>query len=611
MFCKRTNSPILVTTFLILAAALAGCARQQATGIERLGVMPIENLGSDAHLDWRSRAAAGVVVYDLAGAKNIFARQVDSLSAAQSMQASRLLEGYFVERNGHIGIHATLEDLGRTKTIESFDMDGAASAGFLPLVNELARRLSSEARTFGTGNENAFRFYGEALDAKDSQDVERALEEATQADPGFTAGYVDEAKVLAESGNRERVREVVEAGERARQDPIDRANLEYVAAAATGDARDRMKALESLTAATPANANVFRELGEMRFARREFPQAVMEYRAAAHLDPEDPRTWNELGYALAWSNDLRGAREALSKYRNLTPEDANVLDSEGEVSYFRGDFKSAGEDFEKAAVKNPSELLKVAEARLMSGDLRGADALFLKHLGPEANAQRGAIYQMAQWEFLTGRRKAGLARMEKLAPESDGDLQSLVFSQLAIWKLEMGDKEAAVDLAKRSDVAGVQNPQVRGISAACRIIISGRTVDSSNSGSKLLDAYALLFAKKYQEALPLLQAIYNETNPSSDGQVRTLLAWAYVETGAVDKAAPLLDSYPLPLSSGEPLFASLIFPRFLFLRGVVLGKSGKQDAARKSFELYLKYAGDVPDQFGDEAKASETLGAMK
>src|ERR1700733_12680258 len=101
--------------------------------------MPIENLSSDAQLDWRSRAAASVVAYDLAGAKNIFAKQVDSQSAAQSMQASRLLEGYFFERNGRIGIRATLEDVGRTKALKSFDIDGPAAAGFLPLSNELAR----------------------------------------------------------------------------------------------------------------------------------------------------------------------------------------------------------------------------------------------------------------------------------------------------------------------------------------------------------------------------------------------------------------------------------------------------------------------------------------
>jgi tetratricopeptide (TPR) repeat protein len=607
VFCKR--KPLVFSTILfILAITPEGCARRQAAGVERLGIMPLENLSSDAQLDWRSRAAAGVVVYDLAGARNIFTSQVDSLSAAQSMQASRLLEGYFFERRGRIGIRATLEDLGRAKAAESFELDGAASAGFLPLANELARRLSSEARAFGTTNENAFRFFGQALAARDSQAVERALQQATDADPRFAAGYLDQAKMLVETGDRERARQVAKAGRLARLDPIDRADLDYVAATASGDAVERIKALELLTAATPANANIFRELGGMRFARREFPQAAMEYRAAAHLDPDEPRTWNELGYALAWGKDLTGAREALAQYQKLAPEESNALDSEGEVSYLRGDFKSAGEYFERAAAKNPAEFLKAAQARLMIGDLQGADALFLKHLGPKSSARSGgAGYQMAQWEFLTGRRKAGMDRMEKLAPELNGDLQSLAFSQLAIWKLELGDRKAAGDLANEA-VTRAQGPVAREISAACQFFASGT---SSSSHGRNVDAYALIFAKKFQEAIPLLQILYSETNPGADGQVRTLLAWAYVETGAVDKAAGLVDSYPL-LSLGDSLFTSLSFPRYLFVRGVVLQRAGKRDEARKSYELYLKYAGDLPGEFGDDdAKARASLGLTK
>jgi tetratricopeptide (TPR) repeat protein len=309
----------------------------------------------------------------------------------------------------------------------------------------------------------------------------------------------------------------------------------------------------------------------------------MEYRAATRLDSNDPRTWNELGYALAWAKDLSGAREALAQYQKLAPGDANVLDSQGEVSYLGGEFKSAAEYFERAAAKNPSELLKAAEARLMLGDLQGADGLFVIRLGPGASGQ----IQMAQWEFLTGRATAGMARMEKLAAGLSGDLQSVAFSQLAIWKLETGDRTAAADLANQA-VARAQGPFAREMSAASRYFASGT---APGSGTTMTDAYALLFAKKYREALPLLQANYGSTNPSADGQVRTLLAWAYVEIGAIDQATPLLDLYPLPLSSGNPLFASLVFPRYLFLRGVVLEKAGKRDEARKSFELYSKYGG--------------------
>ncbi len=324
MFCKR-KSLVLSTIFFILAVTPEGCARRQAAGVERLGVMPIENLSSDAQLDWRSRAAAAVVVYDLAGAKNIFANQVDSLSAAQSMQASRLLEGYFFERNGRIGIRATLEDLGRAKALESFEMDGAASAGFLPLANELARRLSSDARVFGTSNENAFRFYGEALAARDSKAVEQAFEQATDADPAVRGRLRGRSEDAGGNGG---------SGEGAPGGP-SRSNervwmrlsgpiWNMSQRAASGDASGRMKALELLTAATPANANIFTELGGMRFARREFQRAAMEYRAAAHLDPNEPRTWNELGYALAWAKDLSGAREALAQYQKLVPGDVNA-----------------------------------------------------------------------------------------------------------------------------------------------------------------------------------------------------------------------------------------------------------------------------------------------
>jgi Flp pilus assembly protein TadD len=587
VFCKQNKGSFASTIlFILLIVALNGCARQQARGVERLGVMPIENLSSDAQSSWRSRAAAAVVVYDLAGAKNIFARQVDSISAAQAIQASRLLEGYFFERNGRIGIRATLEDLGKTRATQSFEMEGAASSGFLPLVNDLARRLSLDSRTFATSNENAFRFYGEALGAKDAPTVERQLKAATDADPGFVVGYVDQAKMLAETGNREGARQVIQAGQRARVDPIERANLEYVAATASGDVTGRIKALESLAQATPTNPGILTELGDLQFARREFEQAAVEYRAATRLNPDETQTWNQLGYALARANDLSGAREALAQYQKLAPDDINALDSQGEVSYMLGDFKSASDYFERAAAKNPAELLKAAQAGLMMGDLQGADALFLKRLGP-AKAQKGADYQLAQWEFLTGRRKAGMARLEKLTPELDGDLQSLVFSELAIWKLETGDGKAAANLANQA-VARAQSQQARGVSTVCRYITSGSAV---SSGSKTADALALLLANKFREALPLLQAVYSETNPSADGQVRTLLAWAYVETGAVDKAASLIKPYPLPLESGEPLFASLIFPRYLFVRGAVLQQEGKRDEASKSFELYSRYGG--------------------
>jgi len=514
VFCRRTRVLVFGT---ILITVMAGCGRQPATKVERLAVMPIENLTSDPQWDWYSRASSALLQYDLAGAKNIFAKATDTLSAAQSMQASRVLEGYFFERNGRIGIRATVEDLRKTRAVQHLEIDGPVAGGFLPLSNELARRLSAQARPFGTNSESAFRLYGEALGASG----DRALQ-------------------------------VIQAGERATQlDSIDRAELQYAAAAGAGDANARIQALETLAHSEPANATLLADLGQAQFDRRNFPEAVRNYREAARLNPEDPRTWNMLGYAVAWTRDLKGARQAIQEYEKLAPGDANALDSLGEVSFYLGDFESAAKYFQQAAEKSPPELLKAAEARLMTGHVGSADALFAKFIGP-AQSPRVA-YQRAQWEFLTGRRKNAIEAMEKLVGALDGESQKLARSQLAVWELETGSSNAP--------------------------------------GYEASGPLRLLLAGKFQDALPGLEEAFQKAKPSNDGQVRVLLAWALVETGSIDRAAKLIEMCPLPLSSGDPMLASLIFPRYLELRAAVLEKQGKPDEAKKNRELFMKYGG--------------------
>jgi len=538
VFCRR----LAFFGSLLITVIAGGCARQPSPvpTVVRLAVLPLENLSSDPQLNWFPRASAAVVEYDLAGAKKIFAKNVDSISAAQSMQATRVLEGYFFERNGRIGIRATVEDLRTTRSVQHIELDGPAAGGFLPLANELARRLSSEARRFGTGNQNAFQFYGDAIAATDAEARERAIESAIAADPGFAAVY----GLRARTGARDRALQEIQAGERGRVDTIDRADLQYIAAAVSGDRNAQIQALETLTRVTPANATLFADLGAAQLARRDFSEAVRNYQEASVLNPEEPRIWNELGYALAWTRNLQGARRALQEYQRLAPDDANAMDSLGEVSFFLGDFESAAKYFERAAQRSRAEFLKAAEARLMLGDLGGADAFFAKYAA--GLQHEGAAYQLAQWQFLTGRKDAGIAAMKKLAAELSGESQTLARSQLAIWEGSIG--------------ATGPLPQ--------------------------------LLAGKFREALPDLEAAFQKANPSNDGEIRVLLAWALVETGSIDRAANLIELCPLPLSSGDARFASLIFPRYFALRAAVFEKQGKSDEAKKNRELYRKYGGE-------------------
>ena len=163
------------------------------------------------------------------------------------------------------------------------------------------------------------------------------------------------------------------------------------------------------------------------------------------------------------------------------------------------------------------------------------------------------------------------------------------------------------ELAGKAE-ALAQSPRTRNLAAICQAIAV--RVREYRGISDISNATGLCAAvrAKFADACQPLEAIYRETAPSGDGQIRTLLAWAEVASGRVEDARKLVQLYPLPLSSGDPVFASLIFPRFLYLRGMVLQNEGKRSKAKQSFELFLKYAGDVPDIFGDEAATRMALG---
>jgi Flp pilus assembly protein TadD len=592
---------------IILVLGTLSCSRGRKAAVERVAVLPFENLSSDTKLNWASRAIASALVYDLAPSPDLHAQTVDSTSGAYANGASEMLEGYFSESSGRLRMTVTIENLGKSNTVASFELSGPASAGVLPLVNQLATRLSGAARPFGTSKAEAFRAYGEALGEANPEAMANDLKTATEADPHFAVAYLIWARLLAAEGQREQSMKILQAGRAANPDAIDAAEMEYVAGSMAGDVEERAKALETLKRLSPADANWLRELAGLRLAQRRFQEAARNYEAATRLVGGDAELWNQLGYAYAFEQDLASASRALEHYEQmLGPANSNALDSLGEVNFFLGDFSEAEKYFleaqEKAGARRGDELVKAAEARLMMGDLAGADGIFEKYLGLARPGQlQAAGFERAQWEFMTGRRKAGMARLEKLISALQGDQQSLALCQLSIWKLETGSGKEGAELAQKAEgLAG--SSRTRTLSAISKAM-------AGEAGAGAASAYALLFARKYGEALRPLEAIYGETNPAVDGQIRTLLAWADVETGRIADAGTLVQIFPIPLSAGDPVLASLIFPRFLYLRGVVLENEGKKSKAKRSYELFLKYAGDVPDVFGGEAAARRALGA--
>lgn len=583
-------------------------------------IPPFENLAASPDFDWMGHGFSEALRLQLAGIPGRRPLAVAALRDAPATGPGRIVHGYFCVEGGRLRVHADVEDTATRRMVQRVAVAGPLAGGMLPLARAVAHRIDANARELPAGNADAFRAYISALRAPDPGAADREFDRAVTADPGFGAAYLAWTQVLASRGDRERAVQVLAAarGHSARFSGLERDRLELIAATMSGDRAGRRQALIALTRSDPTDPAVYRMLAGLETTGHAYAAAAKWYTQALALEPGDAVLLNQLGYAHAWAGDLRSATAALSRYRDLRPDDANPLDSLGDVQYYAGRFAEAEKYYKDAYAKDPSfqgggALYKAAWARLMQGDLRGADEIFGRFVQRREAAHDAAVpVRVAQWEYLTGRRRQAIPRLEEYARTAPPAAASLALSQLALWSLEATDRRGAREYALK---APVQSP----LTAVCEFITEPPAPDPewaaraarvfSQPGQdgmrQLALAYALLLSKRFEAAIAPLEQLYAATAPASPDWPAMPLAWALVETERFERVPELLRLAPLPTAAGEQPFLSAEFPRLLYLRGMLAEKQHRREEARANYQLFLRFVG--PDSFGEQYRATRGL----
>ncbi len=305
--------------------------------------------------------------------------------------------------------------------------------------------------------------------------------------------------------------------------------------------------------------------------------------------------WNQLGYTAAYAGNLEAALDALRRYQSLRPADPNPSDSLGDVSVMADRLKEAEAFYLEAYKKNPAflnglDLFKAAMARLMTGDVAGADAI----LGDKAASP--------EWQWLSGRRDQAIAALgAAAAKQTQPDLRARQYSQLAVWAAIQNDREAAARAGAQASTS--VTPASAGPVAVSRFVTlpSAPVSEWTARADKLFAnapplrdlalAFALLLDRHFAEAVPLLRKLEARVGMNGDRSAAIDLAWALIETGNVQEAAPLLRMNPIPGVDNATAFIGLYFPRLYQLRAVVAEREGKSNEAREHRRIYAALSG--------------------
>jgi tetratricopeptide (TPR) repeat protein len=644
VFFSGTRACRARATFLLLGLVVfaVSCSRAKPPAVERLAIVRFENLTGDDSLDWTGRAVSEVVTAELAGSRTISVLSFAALHSLDRTLGPRPLAapGISSERpaallsganhilygrvsratpGGRLRLHAALFDASRQKIERALVVTGPESEGIVRLADSLARDLATPVRPFETGNDGALREYCAGLESQDPAAAERAYSLAMSADPNFGHAFVAWAELAASRNDRTEAERILALAS-ARGSSIselERARLAALAAELRGDFGARVRALETIGRLNPADIGLFRQLAQANLNVRRYTEAAANERKALALGPNDGALLNELGYSEMYAGNLEAATKALDEYRRLRPADPNALDSLGDVNFALGQLAAAEQYYRQAFEKDNSfnggaALMKAAHARLLTGDIEGADKIFNRYLEARRNAKDLAVeFRRAEWEFLSGRRRQAIARLDAFIrglPPGQAVLAPQAYTQLTLWNLELGDREKARASALRAAsigrfLAAPPAPAAEWTARAQQLLPS----PAEERLRKVMAAYALLLQKDFQAAAPVLLDLYRHTAPDPRETLPVLVAWTQVETGRFEDAVPLLQRNPVP-STAPDIFSSVAFPRLLFLRAAALEKQGHRPEAAHDYRLFLTLSGPDPQAFGEEARAQRAIG---
>ncbi len=428
---------------------LAACSRTPQRTVERIAILPFDNLTGDAALDWVSTAGPVILAEELAGASHVSAVREGSAGMAALHGASELLHCTFTQRGGALEIKFALEDVERHRMVST----GSAAGAVLFAVSTLARTLDAGAQPFSTPNADAAAAWGRG-----------EFERAVTLDPDFGTAWEAWIQQNQRSGKTE---EAVAIAERALarsslRSPLNKAQIQLSSALLRRDETARIAALTELARLAPGDGGALLGLAEIEQRHRRFSAAAELYRRALVIDPGNANAQNGLGYALGENGDIEDAKKILEQYGQQLEQAVNALDSLGEVHFMNGRFADAEKYFTQATARQANflagaPLMKAAYAHWLGGDLAGADALMEKYLELAAKLNdRQIVWRQATWLYATGRRDQALALLDKTPPEQAAAMER----QRSVWRGEVHPPE---DLEQLKRIFEGTNPAVDGL----------------------------------------------------------------------------------------------------------------------------------------------------
>jgi tetratricopeptide (TPR) repeat protein len=570
----------------IVVLCLNGCNRSQPTGLVRTAILPATVLTSDQSLAWTEKGLPVVLYQDLSTAHDFVPVVAANDSAAYAANVSRILRTSVDSYHNRLILKATLTDLSTQKNVGEFSVETQQPESFVDSADKLAKKISDGAEQFSTRNDKALIAYLQSF-TTDQQKQFGALTLAVRADPAFGLAQSNILEMVANQSPEQALQVIQRAAPyREKFTPLDRARFDIEAARVKkAPVPELSKQVKQLLALAPGDLSALLMLAQLSIAENKVPDAVNHLNDAISMDPGNIQARQMLAGAYLNTRQDEAARKTLRELSALRPTDTNVMRMVAEVEFTSGHLAEAETAYH--GLKDAQGLMAAAVCRLLEGDPARAQAAFdesaaLRTKDPLLPLSR------ADWLALNGDRAKAIQLLTSTTMPSP-DLQSVAFSQAALYQLLNKNLDAAQQLSQAS-MKLAQSNVPKSFAIVSSLVAHGSEPEAqfrSRLQNSELDsrsqipaaAFAYFFAGRFGESLGQWEMLLKAS--PNDIRSRVMRAATLNRMGRSAEAAKDAPRLLMPNLNGGDEMAVPAFTEFIRVRALAERQAGRADLSDK------------------------------
>lgn len=423
-----------------------------------IAVMFFQNLTGDKNLQWLQKGLTEMLIRALSQSRSLSVLSTDRLYeilkrldqstspekidmditaiVAREANVEAILVGNITRDGNDLKINVKLKEPNQGMILKEESVEGTGLEAIFSMIDQLTLKIKEDLQLsldkaetikgieeISTNSLEAWRYYTDGNELMNKLlwvDAQKLFEQALDLDSTFVSARVNLGICSIPQGKMAEALQQFEKLDKFKHKatPKEHYKINFFESLIQSDVSRAIEVSSEWLKEYPDDRDAYMNTANFYFQVHNYEKAIDHYKKVLEIDPNYKLTYNQLGYAYAYTGRFDEAVSILKKYVAVAPDEPNPYDSLGEIYLLMGEYQLAEQSFQQALTINENfyaSIDQLANIFIDKGDFKQALEFHTAYLEkvPEGNLKANAYSSLAATCWKLGKHNIAIENYQK------------------------------------------------------------------------------------------------------------------------------------------------------------------------------------------------------